>query len=791
MISKTISHYKILKKLGEGGMGVVYKAEDKKLKRTVAVKFLPADLTRDAEAKKRFIHEAQAASALDHPNICTIHEIGETEDGQIFIVMAYYEGETVKRKLSSRPLKVDEIIEIALQAVDGLSEAHERGIVHRDIKSENLIVTPRGHVRIMDFGLAKLAGRTKLTKTGTTLGTVSYMSPEQTKGSEVDCRSDIWSLGVVLYEMSAGRLPFEGDYEQAVVYSILQEDPEPVTALRTGFPVVFEAIVNKCLAKDTQDRYQHVSELGVDLKRLKKTIKADAGRMKRASASSGGIRGKRRGRIMAAVIAACVVMAAAMVLILTSRRGTERPSGRIAAGPEWQNSVAVLPFRDFSPNKDQEHFCFGMTDAINDRLAQLGVLKVSSTTSVMRYRNTDSDIRDIGRELGVANVLEGSVQVENRRIRVRGQLISTETGFHVWSDMYERELESIFEVQDEVSQAIAEALKIKLTPEAVRSLTRERPGNMEAYEYYLKGMNRFTQALLSQQDLDVRSSESMFQEALKIDPGYALAYAGLAWLYMHHTSWTGDPESYRKFNQYADTAYEMGPESGSAIAVKAYKEHREGDFKGALRLFRTALSISPNNAEIQALTGYTLRQLGLYGQATAHLKKAVDLNPFYIIQYGALFMAYFMNGDFGQAIPYLDKVVELNPNLPLFIDCYAIALVMSGQQEKAEAWLALWEEKNPGFPAVRRGRAFLLARKGMKDEALALARTDWIYIALGMKDEVIAYINERIHDTTEYPYQYLKNNPLFDPLRDDDHFQEILKQKKIIYEDLLKLSAGL
>ncbi len=250
MIGKTVSHYQIAEKLGEGGMGVVYKAEDTKLKRTVALKFLPPELTRDAAAKKRFVHEAQAASSLDHPHISTIHEIEETEDGQTFIVMAYYEGETLKAKINRQPLKIDEAIHIALQVVDGLSEAHEKKIVHRDIKSENIIVSSKSHVRIMDFGLAKLAGRTKLTKTGTSVGTAAYMSPEQTKGSEVDHRSDIWSLGIVLYEMVTGQLPFQGDYEQAVVYSILQEDPEPVTALRTGIPVEFESVINKCLDKD-------------------------------------------------------------------------------------------------------------------------------------------------------------------------------------------------------------------------------------------------------------------------------------------------------------------------------------------------------------------------------------------------------------------------------------------------------------------------------------------------------------------------------------------------------------
>ncbi|MFC1502299.1 protein kinase [bacterium] len=787
MIGKTISHYRIIEELGRGGMGIVYKAQDTKLKRTVALKFLPPELTKDPEAKKRFIHEAQAASALDHSNICTIHEVDETEDGQVFIAMACYDGETLKQKINKGPLPIHESIDMAIQMAQGLQEAHDKKIIHRDIKSANVILTDKGQVKIMDFGLAKLTGQTVLTKEGSTLGTVGYMSPEQTQGKKVDHRSDIWSMGVVLYEMITGRHPFQGDYDQAVMYSILNDDPEPVTALRTGVPIEFESVINKCLDKNPANRYQHVSELRVDLKRLQKRMKTNGSHVKPSPIS--GL--KNTSRIIAVVIAACVVVLSASYLFFKIGPGAQTPGSRMTKETEWKNSVAVLPFRDYSPEKDQEHICFGMTDAINDRLSRIDALKVSSTTSVMRYKETELDPRDIGRELSVAHILEGSVQVENNRIRVHGKLINAETNFQVWSDRYDRELASIFEVQDEVSQAIAEALKIKLTPEAVRSLTRERPENMEAYEYYLKGMNRLTQALLIQRDLDVRASEIMFQEALKIDPGYALAYAGLAWLYLHHMSWTGDPESVRKFNQYADTAYEMEPETGTAMAVKGYKYNRDGDFINAFRLFRTALSINSNNSEIQTLTGFTMRQLGLYPQAKLYLKKAIDLNPFYTIQYGALFMAYYMNGDFEQAMPYLDRVFELNPNFPLFTDHYTVALFMTGQQDKVAEYLSSWEEKDFRLSGVRRAKAYLLAHQGKKKEALALSRSHLILLALGMEDEAIAYMKERLQNVKNYPYLHLKNNPLFDPLRDNDEFQKILEERKKIYETIMKAAEDL
>jgi len=409
----------------------------------------------------------------------------------------------------------------------------------------------------------------------------------------------------------------------------------------------------------------------------------------------------------------------------------------------------------------------------------------------MRYKDTEKDAKTIGQELSVTNILEGSIQIEGDSIRVLGRLIDAESGFQLWSHTYDQSMKSLFKVQDRVSQAIAEALKIKLTPETVQSLTREMPESMEAYEYYLKGMNRFTHALLTQKDLDVRASESMFQEALKIDPGYALAYAGLAWLYLHHMSWSGEPESQNKFNQYADIAYEMGPETGTAMAVKGYKIHRDGDFTKALYLYRTALSMNPNNAEIQALTGFTLRQLGLYDQAKIHLNKAIDLNPFYTVQYGALFMAYYMTGDFEQAIPYLDKLYELNPNFPLFLDHYTVALFMTGQQEKVETWLAPWEEKDFRLSGFRRARAYLLASQGKKEDALTLERTDLVLITLGMKKEAIAYIKENIQSKRDYPYLYLKNNPLFDSLRDNIEFQRILDDRRKIYETISKAAEGL
>jgi tetratricopeptide (TPR) repeat protein len=304
-------------------------------------------------------------------------------------------------------------------------------------------------------------------------------------------------------------------------------------------------------------------------------------------------------------------------------------------------------------------------------------------------------------------------------------------------------------------------------------------------------MNLYTQALLSQSNPDIRLSEQLFLDALKIDPEYALAYAGLAWLYIHHSVWTGDPESYEKAILYSETAYEMGPETGISMAVKAYKENREGNYEDALRLLRSAISLNPNHAEIRAITGFTLRQLGLYDRAVHHLEKAIDLNPFYLIQYGALFMAYYMNGDYEQAIPYMEKVIELNPNVLRFVHRYTIALVMAGRHEEVEPMLKSWEENYPESATGNWSRGFLLARQGMKEEALSKARTESIYITLGMEEEAIDYIKRRIHTVRDYPYLHLKNNPLYDPLRDNTEFNQILEERKKVYQAVLKAAEGL
>ncbi len=506
MVGKTISHYKILSKLGEGGMGVVYKAEDTKLDRFVALKFLPAHMSQDAENKKRFIHEAKAASALDHANICTIYEIDETEDGQMFIAMACYEGESLKDRIESGPLPIDEALEIAIHTARGLAKAHSKEIVHRDIKPANILLTEDGVVKIVDFGLAKLAGRTQLTKEGTSMGTVAYMSPEQTQGIAVDHRTDIWALGALIYEMVSGRQPFEGDYEQAVMYSIMNEAPEPITGLRTGVPMELERIINKALAKDPKERYQYIDEKLVDLQSLQKQNESGGGKTKVQPAGMKSGPKKRLYLYSAVFLVSILAIFAGLRFLQTDNAAID--------------SIMVLPLQNYSGEPEQEYFVDGMTEALITELSKISGLRVISRTSSMRYKNTDKTPPEIAGEINVGALVEGSVLRDGGRVRITAQLIDARADKHLWAENYDRDLENILQLHTEVARAIAKQVQIKLTPRDEARLARAETVDPEVYQLYLRG--RYFWSQFTEESL-IKSIE-YFEQAIARAPNYALAY---------------------------------------------------------------------------------------------------------------------------------------------------------------------------------------------------------------------------------------------------------------------------
>ena len=558
MIGKRVSHYEIRSKLGAGGMGVVYRAHDTTLGRDVALKFLPADLTGDDAARARFIHEARAAAALEHPNICTVYEVGEA-DGAMFIAMPLVEGESLRDKIASGPVPVDEAIELALGVARGLSKAHSHGIVHRDIKPGNVLLTTDGQAKIVDFGLAKLATQTRLTKTGMTVGTVSYMSPEQAKGDDVDHRTDVWALGVVLYEMLAGKRPFRGDADAAVVYSILNTDPEPVTAVRREVPVALEDVAEKALSRDPDKRYQTVDEMIEALETVREESRLGIDRRHYAVLK----RLKRRKRLMAGSATLVVVAIAAILLTTFSRQG------------QALDTLAVLPLENLSGDEGQDIFAEGITGELITNFQRLGGLeKVISRSASMRYKDTDKSPREIASELDVKVLVGGMIQIQGDNVRITAELIDGATEELIWSGKFEGQLRDFLFIQGQIARAIADEINLRLTPEEAELLAVDRPVDREAYEAYLWGLKHI---YFFNPDRIRKATES-FEKSIAIDSTFAPAYASLSFVNAHFI------RDYDKAETLANRALELDPRSPQAhVALATILMTRDRDWEGTER----------------------------------------------------------------------------------------------------------------------------------------------------------------------------------------------------------------
>ncbi|UCH85305.1 MAG: protein kinase, partial [Candidatus Latescibacterota bacterium] len=530
MIGQTISHYRVLKKLGEGGMGVVYKAEDLRLKRTVALKFLSPQAIGAEDDKARFIHEAQAAAALNHPNICTIFEIDEHE-GQPFIAMELVEGVNLKTKLGSGPTPISEAARITGEIATGLQDAHARKIIHRDIKPHNIMITPAGRAKIMDFGLAKSPNVSQLTKDGSTVGTVAYMSPEQTRGDTADHRSDIWSLGVVLYEIVAGSLPFRGGHEQAIIYSILNQDPKP---LPDDVPEGLSTIVSRCLAKDPAERYASAGDLAVDLDRFGRgetpSVPVCSGHKRVNSQPPAGLQTPMNKWLWLLIM--CVPAIAALIVLVIVPRFFSLEVKTPGTTDSDRKTLAVLPFENLGPPAE-EYFADGITEELIARLAKLGRLGVIARTTIMQYKGTDKTIEDIGEELGVDYILEGTIRWRHlggskSQVRITPQLVRVSDETHLWAEVYQRDMTDIFAIQEEIAGQVAQAMDMTLLDTGKKGPPASNPtDNTDAYRAYLEA--RFWWNKRSPEGFD--RAIGLFDDAIRIDPNYARAYAGKAECY--------------------------------------------------------------------------------------------------------------------------------------------------------------------------------------------------------------------------------------------------------------------
>jgi TolB-like protein/Flp pilus assembly protein TadD/tRNA A-37 threonylcarbamoyl transferase component Bud32 len=621
MIGQTISHYRILSKLGEGGMGVVYKAEDIKLHRFVALKFLPPSIGDDT-ARERFTHEAQAVSSLEHPNICSIYEIDESPAGQMFIVMPCYEGESLQQKIVRGPMKIDEAIETASQVASGLARAHEKGVIHRDIKPANIFITKDG-AKIVDFGLAKLAAHTKLTKTGTTVGTTMYMSPEQARGQETDQRTDIWSLGAVLYEMLIGRPPFSGEHEAAVLYQIMNEEPQPITGVRTGVPMELERIVAKCVAKNPEERYQHADEIVVDLRRLRSSLAGSSST--RPSVLGTGV-ARRRSLPWPWVAVFLVVVVAAGGVVLRLRAPSKAPSG------SERKMLAVLPFENLGAPED-EYFAAGITEEITSRLATIRELGVTSRTSALQYADTKKTVKEIGAELGVGYVLEGTVRWarkpgEPSKVRITPQLIRVSDDTHLWSDTYDRVMEDIFDIQSDIAQRVVEHMGLALLDKKHPAIENRATDNLEAYQAYLQARYWAGQPHFTAENWE-RAIQS-YERAVGIDPKFALAYAGLSIAHGRLYYYLYDLSSERRERARAavEEAARLAPDAPQVhLALGYYHLLIERDAPKALGEFELASRDLPDDADVLKAKADCFREQGRWVEAIDHYRRACELDP--------------------------------------------------------------------------------------------------------------------------------------------------------------------
>jgi serine/threonine protein kinase/tetratricopeptide (TPR) repeat protein len=821
----TLSHYRIVSKIGAGGMGEVYLAEDIRLGRKVALKILNADLTRHEDRVRRFEQEARAASALSHPNILTIFDIGK-EDSTHFIATEFIDGQTLRSALTRARMKISEVLDVAFQAAAALAAAHAAGIIHRDIKPENIMVRPDGLIKVLDFGLAKLveaqahstnSGARTIAKAdtdpGTVMGTAAYMSPEQARGQKVDARTDVFSLGVVIYEMIAGRPPFEGETASHVIVSILEKEPAPLTRSSPDAPSELERIVTKALAKDKDERYQTVKDLLIDLKRLKQRRDVDAeiersispdtitrssvgtssgleavGTAVPSAVSTGnvaahttssaeylvsGIKQHRKGVI--AALAVLLIAGAALVYSFY-------PAGDVAI-----NSIAVLPLANAGSDPNMEYLSDGISESLINSLSQLQRLRVTARTTAFRYKGREIDPQQVGRDLNVRAVLMGRVRQVGDSLNIQVDLVDATTGAQLWGEEYNRKVSDILAVKQDISREITDKLRLKLTGDEQKQITRRDTTNAEAYQSYLRGRYHWNK----RSGDELKKAIEQFQQAIDRDPNYALAYTGLADCYMLLEQYAGVPtsETGAKTRAAADRALAIDDSLAEAHTSLAFHYQQSWRWEEAEKEYKRAISLNPNYPTAHHWYQILLGVLGRGDEALAEIKRALELDPLSPVLEVNVGDNYVRKGDLDSAMEHAKRLVQLDPNFPLAHQIYGAVYLK--QRKYAEAIAAYQQDVTKDRSAYSLSfLGYALAVAGRRDEAVAVLKElegmynrreslaqylAAVYAGLGDKDQAFAWL-EKGFQGRNATLVFLVTDLNYDNLRSDPRYADLLRR---------------